>query len=79
MISLNEALKQEQLAIITQGKTVVRQNHEIAILKESLFELVDSRGEYRGKVKDEIVQEFCKSERGECWFVELVSSCCLWL
>lgn len=70
--SLNEVLKQEQLANPTQGKVVVSHNRKITFLKETLLELVDSKERYRDTVTDEIVYDFCESKGGKCWFVKLV-------
>lgn len=43
----------------------MKQNREINTLKDSLSELVDSKGKYREKLKDVIVQKFCESDNGK--------------
>lgn len=47
----------------------MKQNWETNVLKDSLSKLVDGKKKYRDNLKDEIIQEFCKSDSRKHWFL----------
>lgn len=36
-----------------------------------LFELVDDEGKLLPRIKDKLIESFCESTVGDCWFLEL--------